>query len=157
MGVDNLEQSNENLNDENHINEYSTNLNDHDNVSYHINEDTTNLNDHDNVPNAFNIEDVGFDEHLVLPVDIYDPRNWGNLDNKEKDILVEKWPIRELNLEFPLDNKSKHFSYPYSRKMSNREITDIKWLVYSKHVNKLSILLLFQIVHNSKQQKIFSK
>ena len=52
FGVDNLEQSDKNLNDENHINENSTNLNDHDNVSNHINENTINLNDHDNVPNA---------------------------------------------------------------------------------------------------------
>ena len=90
--VDNLEQFNENLNDENHINEDSTNLNDHNNVSNHINEDTTNLNDHDNVlnhiiedttnlnehdnvPYTSNIEDVGIDEHLVPHLDIYDPRN----------------------------------------------------------------------------------
>ena len=84
LSVDNLEQSNENLNDENHINEDSTNLNDHDNVTNHINEDSTYLNEHDNVPNASNIEDIGVDEHLVPPLDIYDPRNWGNLNNKER-------------------------------------------------------------------------
>ena len=55
LSVDNLEQSNENLNDENHINEDSINLNDHDNVTNHINEDNTYLNEHDNVPNASNI------------------------------------------------------------------------------------------------------
>ena len=82
FGVDNLEQSNENLNDKNHIHEDSTNLNHHDNVPNHINEDTTNLNYHDNVPNAPNIEDVGIDEHLVPHLDIYDLRNWGNLNNK---------------------------------------------------------------------------
>ena len=84
------------LYDENHINEDSTNLNDHDNVLNHINEDTSNLIDHDNVQNAFNIEDVCIDDHLVPPLDIYDPRNLGNLKNKEREILVEKWLIRDI-------------------------------------------------------------
>ena len=65
-------------------------------VLNHINEDTSNLNDHDNVQNGFNIEDVCIDDHLVPPLDIYDPRNYGNLKNKERDILVEKWLIRDI-------------------------------------------------------------
>ena len=39
-----------------------------------------------------------FDELPLYMVDIYDPRNWSNLDNKARDILVEKGPMREDNL-----------------------------------------------------------
>jgi hypothetical protein len=60
-----------------------------------------------------------FDEPSFYSNDIYDQRNWDNLDNKERKILVAKWPMREEDLEFPLDDTSRHFSYAhYQMKLS---------------------------------------
>ena len=42
--------------------------------------------------------------------DVFDPRTWENLDNKGRDILIEKGPVRELNLEFPIDAHNRSFS-----------------------------------------------
>lgn len=53
-----------------------------------INEDAANLNAHDNVPNSTSGDDVGIDDHLVPPLDFYYPMNWGNLDNRGRDVIV---------------------------------------------------------------------
>jgi hypothetical protein len=64
---------------------------------------------------------------------------------KTQDLPSKFWQtlgdaLREKDIIFPLDDNvpPRHFSYThYSRKMSNREVRDRKWLVYSKQVDKV--------------------
>ncbi|TYJ38080.1 hypothetical protein E1A91_A05G418500v1 [Gossypium mustelinum] len=94
-------------------------------------------NEPNDAPNIFNIENLGpnkeqtippnngiDEEQKILSLNIYDSRNWANLDNKTSDILVEK------------------------RKLNNGEISDRKWLVYSKHIDKVICCKLFKSISN---------
>ncbi|KAI8558975.1 hypothetical protein RHMOL_Rhmol04G0138100 [Rhododendron molle] len=83
--------------------------------------------------------DVNQNEDLNVecaPVNIDDPCNWDNMDQKLRDLSVQRGPVRRNgDATFPMDDneKSRHFSsLHYIRHLPNGEKNDRKWLVYSE-------------------------
>ncbi|KAG5548512.1 hypothetical protein RHGRI_014008 [Rhododendron griersonianum] len=90
-----------------------------------------------NESNNESSRDVNQNEDLNVecaPVNIDDPCNWDNMDQKLRDLLVQRGPVRRnCDATFPKDDngKSKHFSSMYYiRHLPNGEKYDRKWLVY---------------------------
>jgi hypothetical protein len=69
-----------------------------------------NMSNDEHIFNSNAIENTSLDEEHVCRLDIYDPGYWDNLDNKARDILVEKGRIREDNIVFPFDDNLRNFS-----------------------------------------------
>nr|TKW25065.1 hypothetical protein SEVIR_3G092000v2 [Setaria viridis] len=115
-------------------------------------------NDHTQAPGGDTLqpsddtETANIDEQEDSVLTIFDPRTWENLGNSKKDILIKKRSVREMDLQFPCDPSGRRFSYAYySRKLSNGEFVDRKWLVYSKYVDKNKSLLAYGGVRDWKQ------
>ena len=66
----------------------------------------------DNELNVVDVNDLN-EEHSIFSLDIYDPKTWNNLDNKTRDLLVEKDPIKETIVNFLLDGNSRYFSHSH--------------------------------------------
>jgi len=86
------------------------------------------------------------DNDLRVPFqpNIFDPRYWDGLDQKQVDILVQKGPKRDLSIQKgPKDRLSRRFSAAlYTRILSNGETCDREWLVYSKELDRVFCFLL---------------
>jgi hypothetical protein len=133
----------------------NTNEEDHDPTleeNVDINTNANDVTDHDPIFDSSHIENDSFDEQSVPTEDIYDPRNWGNLDNKSRNTLVEKGSIREENIVFPLDANGRHFSYThYSRKMRNGEVHDRKcWFIQNMLIECFVFVVSFLIQKNAR-------
>lgn len=93
--------------------------------------------ENENMESQEKIGDIGsFHED----VDMDDPGNWKKTEQRMRDYLVEKGPPTRPSVDylFPRDDIERCFPYScYTRRMSNGEKQDMRWLVYSKSKDKV--------------------
>jgi hypothetical protein len=70
-----------------------------------------NVSDHEPILNSSSTENAIVDDQTSFLGYLWSKKLEYNLDNKSRDILVEKRPIREENIVFPLDFNGRQFSY----------------------------------------------
>ncbi|XP_004289060.1 PREDICTED: uncharacterized protein LOC101313258 [Fragaria vesca subsp. vesca] len=93
-------------------------------------------------------------------MNIYDPRNWDNLNAESRDLLVENGPVRDLLMEESPQHKSSvgFRSEFYTRIIANGEKVDRDWPVYSKEfVNEGNWERISALIGESLQKSEFAK
>lgn len=90
---DQEQESDHNLNAEVDVNEDATR---EQNLNAHVDANEDSAGEQSLQPSS---ENPNGNEQNDSLISIFDPRTWDNLDNNERDILIEKVPARELNLK----------------------------------------------------------
>ncbi|KAL7173879.1 hypothetical protein ACSBR2_033189 [Camellia fascicularis] len=112
------------------LNQYNENDNEDLGVEEPI--ECLNENENEDLVNEEPIESEDFNVEYG-PLNINDPSNWDKIDQNFRDLLVERGPIRSNVVNFPRDDKDRHFSSTYYiQNLSNGEKQDRKWLVMKK-------------------------
>ncbi|KAL7212006.1 hypothetical protein ACSBR2_014797 [Camellia fascicularis] len=97
--------------DEDLVIEELNQCNENDNEDLGVEEPIECLNENDNeaLVNEKAIESEDFNVEYG-PLNINDPSNWDKIDQNFRDLLVERGPIRSNVVNFPRDDKDRHFS-----------------------------------------------
>ncbi|XP_058778632.1 uncharacterized protein LOC131652705 [Vicia villosa] len=98
-------------------------------------DEVNNLENHENTNSDLLIEEL---DSVDTTKNICDPSQWTNISTNLRDFLVEKGPLKVIDIDFPKDESSRHFSSSfYIKKLSNGEKRERRWLIYSQDLDKV--------------------